>query len=55
MEDVLMEVVGIFFLFWHFSAASQSRAEQIWDVTPCGKCSVQLQYKQSFLLHVLKL
>lgn len=31
------------------------KAQHIWDVTLCGKCSIQLQYKQSFSLHILKL
>ena len=46
-------VCFVFSLFGIF--LMPSKAEHIWDVTLCGKCSIQLQYKQSFLLHILKL
>lgn len=64
MGDILMEEVfwGGFFMcvgLGFFSLFGISllllKAEHIWDVTLCGKCSIQLQYKQSFSLHILRL
>lgn len=50
-----MEEVSIFIFFSFGISLQLLEAEHIWDVTPHGKCSIQLQYKQSFLLHILKL